>query len=312
MPQGCSCDTYVLTFLVSAFFTEPYCDSCTNADVTADVYYSGSSSDQLESAVLEAFTDRCDEMKDIKGVVDTFDPCPTIQVSQITGSAGSGSDGNGSGGDGTGGDGTGGETVAPTQPPDGATGGNATGGNATSGNATGGNATAGVTPDGGDNGDKEIAPVVASAESQNSGLSGGGAFGVAMAALVLVALLALLLRRRRRNRNGDLAKHEQIQDVGDDTFMIESPEKSRYTDDDSAFGSRYGMYPEGKSESMLLGAKSMNQDVHKCSSATCTLCESRRQAGLMFLPAKGPARRVPAPDLSDSMREYESEDTVNL
>ena len=112
---------------------------------------------------------------------------------------------------------------------------------------------------------------------ESTGLGAGGAVGIAMAGLFLLALAALFVRRRR-NRGKD---REVVGDGGDDTFMLDARVTSR--DEDS----RFGMYPEGQTEGMVLGARSWNQDVHKCSSATCKLCEKQRAAGLQFVPTKG-------------------------
>lgn len=246
--------------------------------------------------MLDAFTDRCEEMKGIEGVVDTFDPCETIHVTKINTEYSPDDKPAAS------------PVAPPVAPPVAYT--------DTSVGEDGEGAT--LVPDQGsdetNSTDRGVAPVIAGAESQASpednGIGAGGVIGIAMAALVLLALLALLLRRRRK-RNGD-RKHDMEQ-VGDDTFMLDdgSPVKSGYSDEDSAMGSRFGMYPEGQSEGMILGSKSMNQDVHKCSSATCTLCETRRQASVQFFPIKGPLRKQQNRNDIDT-RAYGLEDTVNL
>ena len=190
-------------------------------------------------------------MNDIEGVVDTFDPCPTIVVNPPNA--------------------TGGGAIIETEPP--------------------------IIDDGGvpipnDDGanSTDVAPVVEQnqkSSSDDKDLTGAGVFGIVMLFLVLLAFLVFFMHRRRR-RNYErrrLAKLDQ-----NDTFMIDDGNLSpsspgRFSDgDDSLMDSRYGMYPEGQTEGMILGARNMNQDVHKCSSATCNLCESRRQSNISFLP----------------------------
>lgn len=243
----------LLTAYVLMFLSAPYCtkEGCTNADIHAEIYYTGSDTSLLESKLLEEIVAACEDFKKLEGVADTFDPCPTIEISSDDSSA-QGDDKSDDGDD-----------------------------------------TRGGGPVGG----------ISAAEAQeDDGMGVGGIMGILFAALALFALLALFLRRRRRRNQDDLIKHQFFDDVGDDTFMLEgSPNRG----DDSMFG----MYPEGQTEGMILGDKTMNQDVHKCSSATCELCERRRQAGLQFLPSGGP---ILTQSLDDSMRQYESENTVNL
>jgi hypothetical protein len=227
----------------------------------------------VEGAVLDAFLDRCDEMKDIEGVVDTYDPCPTIQVSRVNPDSE-------------------GEPVV-TSPP--------------------------LVDDGGidiPQSDRDGTPAVeesqASPESKN--IAAAGIFGIVLAFLVLMALLALLLRRHRRNARRRLAKGLN------ETYVLDAGNtQGPYTDEDSMLDSRYGMYPEGRTENMVLGIRDIHHDVHKCASATCNLCEARRRNGLTFLPASGPAGQRPpnlvpntTPMTEDASRSYGVDDTVEL
>ena len=50
--------------------------------------------------------------------------------------------------------------------------------------------------------------------------------------------------------------------------------------------SRFGMYPEGRTEGMVLGTQALTQDVHKCNSATCELCVQSRHSVVQFLPVQ--------------------------
>lgn len=233
------------------------------------MYFSGAPNDAIQTAIRDAFVSYCPQIRQLEGVSDTFDPCPTMQISFIQpigyvppGSAGGGgvlTRGQGIGGVGGGNSGIGGDD-------------------------DGGFGAGGVIV-GTDN--RSVEP---------SGIGAGGAVGIAMAGLFLVGLLAFLAMRRRR-RSKDVT-NENLGNTMEDTFLTEERGNSR--DDDS----RFGMYPHGQTDGMILGDRSWNQDVHKCSSATCELCERRRQAGLKFLPAKD--------EPSEPQRDLLSEDTVNL
>jgi hypothetical protein len=226
---------------------------------------------------LEAFLDRCDEMKDIEGVVDTYDPCPTIQVSRVD----PGGEGN--------------EII--TSPP--------------------------LVDNGGDDSgvgipgpESDGTPVVKESQSSpnDSNIAAAGIFGIILAFLLLMALLALLLRRHRRYARRRLAKELN------ETYALDTANSpGRFTDDDSMMDSRYGMYPEGKTENMILGTRDIHHDVHRCASATCNLCEARRRNGLTFLPASGPAGQrppnlvpSPTPMTENASRSYGVDDTVEL
>lgn len=243
--------------------------------MSADIYY-GEEADNsvVEGAVLDAFLERCDEIKDIEGVVDTYDPCPTIQVKRVD-PAGEGD-----------------EVV--TSPP--------------------------LIDDGGvdiPGSESDGTPVVEESQSspENRNIAAAGIFGIVLAFLVLMALLSLLLSRHRRN-----ARRRRLAKGLNETYAMDaSNAPGRFTDDDSMMDSRYGMYPEGKTENMILGTRDIHHDVHKCASATCNLCEARRRNGLTFLPASGSAGQRPPnlvpntpPMTEDAARSYGVDDTVEL
>jgi hypothetical protein len=242
--------------------TEPYCANCTNADVLVHVYYTGGGVGEdiavLQTAVYDAFLARCEEIRQIEGVDETFDPCPTMRISVIH-SIG---------------------YVPPQQPavPPG-----------------GGGVLVAYPPlDDNNNsgaGAGAVVPVVltdSSKSTESGGLGAGGAVGIAMAGLFLLGLLgAFLAMRRRRRRNAKDRAHQQLnEDTMQDTFLTEDKVHNLNNtshDDDS----RFGMYPHGQTDGMVLGERSWNQDVHKCASATCKLCERRRRDNrLQFIPAK--------------------------
>lgn len=251
----------------------PHCTGCTNADILTHVYYTGGPGDVglLQNAVRDAVVAHCPQIRQIQGVDTTYDPCPSLHVSIIRpiGYVPPGSAGGG-------GVLTRGEGLLG--------GGGILNGDDDGGLGAGGLGAGGVV-------------VVDNRSVEPSGIGAGGAVGIAMAGLFLVGLLAFLAMRRRR-RNKDVVQ-ENLGNTMEDTFLVEERGNSR--DEDS----RFGMYPDGQTDGMILGERSWNQDVHKCSSATCELCERRRKNGLQFLPAKCPPDDEPPKDLL-------SEDTVNL
>jgi hypothetical protein len=219
-------------FLLFSFSLDPYCDGCTNADISAEIYYKeGADTSLFEGTLVETIIAACEEIKALEGVSETYDPCPTIQVS-------------------------------PGYPSDrgidGAT-----------------------TPE-----------YQKSEESRGPGLLLGLLFAG------LAALVAMFLLVRRRKNQQDLLKHTALEDSDQDQTFILDGAQSKSFDDNS-------MYPAGRGEGMLLGDRLMNQDVHKCSSATCELCD-RRIGGVQFLPTGGSLPKV------DEQRPYERDDLVAL
>lgn len=247
----------------------------------------------MGSQLYDAFVDACDDIKKLEGVADTFDPCPTIVCEDCDNGGGDDDDGGDGDDDDDGGDGD--------DDDDGGDGGN---GDDDDGDDQGDD------DEGDDDGDGGAIGIIEdkSPSQEDDSMAAGAIFGILFAALVALALLALFLRRRRRNGD-DMLKHRSFEDdVGDETFMLNGDSPSRSLQDGD---SRFGMYPEGRKEGMMLGDRALNQDVHKCSSATCELCEQRRQSGLQFLPTKTSPNRARM-SLADSKRTYGAEDTVNL
>jgi hypothetical protein len=152
----------------------------------------------------------------------------------------------------------------------------------------------------------------------NAGLVVGAAAG----GLAFILLLILLIRRR----NGeDELSHLKLEDEGDDTFIREfatdsDPDSPRNIhvvgEADSLVSGWTGYTKDGPNDDLnLSGANAPGKlghskgDVHVCSSATCEVCERRRQQGVQFIPTGTPPRpQMP----SDASREYVSEDTVEL
>lgn len=264
----------------------PYGEGCTNTDILADIYHTGDEdSDNLASQLHEEFIEACEDIQNIDGVVKVYDPCQNIVVYPISGSTTGGA---------VGGNSDGGDSVF---------GGGVTSENPDLEDSSDGSDSSVDEGEDGDRGSGIVAVVEDKSAAENDdGMAVAGIFGIVFAAAVLLALLALLLQRRHRTTD-HMLKHRSFDDGGvDNTFIDVSPSLSL---DDS----RFSMYPEGKMEGMLLGERALNQDVHKCSSATCELCEQRRQAGVQFLPTKAKSSRTRQ---KMEPRAYSAEDTVTL
>lgn len=135
--------------------------------------------------------------------------------------------------------------------------------------------------------------------------------------LAFVLLLVLLVRRRQAEDEVSHLKLEE--DEGEDTFIREFASTASSPSRDEAY-ERRNVHVVGEADSIFSGwtgytprEKSTEEDgygdVHKCSSATCEVCEQRRQRGIQFIPTGSPAR----PQLpSDSSRDYVADDTVEL
>ena len=152
-----------------------------------------------------------------------------------------------------------------------------------------------------------------------------GAASAGLAALLLLLLLA------RRNRDPDEVSHLKLEDSDeqDGTFIREF---ESVTSEDSPYKSDRIGHIVGEADSVISGWTGFNSgsgsvsdagteepsgklghpigDVHICSSATCEVCEKRRQMGIQFIPTCVPVKPKSLP--SDASREYIAEDTVDL
>jgi hypothetical protein len=144
--------------------------------------------------------------------------------------------------------------------------------------------------------------------------------GATAGGLAFVLLLVLLARR---NRGDDEVSHLKLEeDENDDAFVREFATTASSPSLDGDYEAR-NVHVVGETDSIFSGwtgytareksAEEMDMydkgDVHKCSSATCEVCEQRRQQGIQFIPTGSPIR----PQLpSDSSREYMADDTVEL
>eukprot|EP00980_Cylindrotheca_fusiformis_P012316 scaffold3015_cov122-Cylindrotheca_fusiformis.AAC.11 len=143
-----------------------------------------------------------------------------------------------------------------------------------------------------------------------------------------LALLLLLMFLAKRNRDDDQVSHLKFVD-DDETFVQEFESKN----DSGGIRDRRTAHVVGESDSVMSGwtGYSMDEedfsqdsdrsgrlghptgDVHLCSSATCEVCERRRQMGVTFVKTSTP----PVPSRpnslpSDASREYVAEDVVAL
>ena len=157
-------------------------------------------------------------------------------------------------------------------------------------------------------------------EEEDDKIGPAGFLAVAAAALVLLLLAVMVARRRRRD---EIVKHVELGD-DDDTYLKDmeadsqgsSPSRvARVVGEDDSVGtgwasSRAGDFPmDGYFTN--LESRPSHQDVHVCSSATCDVCESRRRAGIQFVPTGTPSIKHP-PMPPDSPRQYAADDTVCL
>lgn len=156
-------------------------------------------------------------------------------------------------------------------------------------------------------------------QKDNKTVSPAAYLSAAAAGLVLLLFAAMLVRRRNRN---DMVKHVELDD--DDTYLKDMEADSQGSspnrlarvvgENDSVFSGmnsfKSGDFPmDGYFTN--LESRPSHQDVHMCSSATCDVCESRRRAGIQFVPASAPHIKHP-PMPPGSPRKYTSDDTVSL
>jgi hypothetical protein len=159
------------------------------------------------------------------------------------------------------------------------------------------------------------------------GIAAGTVVGIAAAGLAFMLLLILLIRRRQE---GDEPSHLKLEDEGNEATFIREFETEPSSDGGSPYKTR-NIHVIGEADSVISGWSGYTRDMHNsfevfdggvpgklghahgdvhiCSSATCEVCELRRQNGVEFQPAGQPHRsHLPA----DASREYLADDTVEL
>ena len=330
--------------------------TCVNVDVNMKVTHDDGNANAILTSISQAIQDRCDSIKGLEGIVDTFDPCPFSITGVGEGSTGgdsttdegdsstedkdgSGSDteggdgsvGSGSGGDATGGEdgdssiGSGGDTTD-SEGEEGSSGGSGTDGD---GSSTEGEDSGIEEEDGGD-GSGGIAAIVTTRDSEE-GVQPGGYITISVAAALLLLMLLFVVRRRREYEAATRHKYliDEIDEDETETYLKDSDADSQDQQDrqvhvvgeaDSVFSGWSGftgdrqrdngglLYPDKYGGSM--DNSFLNQDVHKCASATCELCERKRRAGIQFVPSKMPSHSSTVPN--DAPRHYMTGDTVTL
>ena len=159
---------------------------------------------------------------------------------------------------------------------------------------------------------------ISPAAPANSAVNVATLIGATAGGLAFVLLLVLLVRRNQGDEEISHLKLEE--DELDDTFIREIESTASSPSHDEEYEAR-NVHVVGEADSIFSGwtgytAKDKNEadrfdrgDVHKCSSATCEVCEQRRQQGIQFIPTGSPIRpKLP----SDSSRDYMADDTVEL
>ena len=271
-------DTHLVFNVTASCSSQIEDGQCTGADVNVDMYHTGGDSDNFGTLLFESILAKCDELKSLPGVADMLNPCATLTVTRNT----------------------------PLDEDD-------------------------------DEGDDEggVSGIVGGQEPVDEGLNAGGFVGVAIGGLILVLLLLFFVRHRRSDSNA--VKHYQLEDVMDDETYLRDI-------DGETMPSSPGSYDDGVRQSYILGEDDSimsgwsghtrrldgganllrtrptfdggqgnglykKQDVHKCSSAMCEVCETQRQSGLQFVPSGMPSHAsVPR----NASRSYLAKDTVDL
>jgi hypothetical protein len=167
-----------------------------------------------------------------------------------------------------------------------------------------------------------VAAATTSRQAPMSKVSIGGLVGVVLAALFLI--LVVLFAARRKQKNQYALKHHALDEYDDSTYLkddfeatsVSSKRQAHIVNEDDSIFSGLTSHGAGKSgrtgldpPSSLLATRPYQRDVHVCTSATCEVCENRRQSGLQFIPAVMPSHS------SDSLsrpRSFVAQDTVQL
>lgn len=180
-----------------------------------------------------------------------------------------------------------------------------------------------VQADSNETGDADREISVAGLESQGKekdSMRAGGYLAIAATALLLMFLLFAAGRRRRTHV---YMGHKQLDDdfEEDDTYLKDetsngdSPRSLSHVVDetDGSMMSGFVISPQNLGSPYDRAPRSHTRDVHVCSSATCDMCERRRQSGLQFVPTGMPSHSYYSSNLPrETTRRYVSEDTVNL
>ena len=134
-------------------------------------------------------------------------------------------------------------------------------------------------------------------------------------------LLLVLLARRSNDNDEDRISHLKLEEDDEDALLREYASTGSMRSDEDRYETR-NVHVVGEADSVFSGWTGYTKngrsgedmdahqgDVHKCSSATCEVCEQRRQQGIQFIPTSS----FLVPHLPyDTERQYLADDTVLL
>lgn len=163
-----------------------------------------------------------------------------------------------------------------------------------------------------------VSAATAARQGPIPGVSIGGLVGVVLAALLFIVVVVFAARRKQKSHR--VLKHHALEEYDDETYLKEdfdagtqnsSPRRAHVINEDDSIFSGLSSYaqPRGLDPPTSLGNRFDQRDVHVCNSATCQVCEKRRQSGLQFIPAILPSHSsesIPRP------RSFVTHDTVQL
>ena len=182
--------------------------------------------------------------------------------------------------------------------------------------------TGGGTGSGDGNGGGGDSNAIEEMELSQSKSKAGPYIGAAAGTLAFILLLILLVRRRRNRADEEMSSHLKLDDDDDDTFFQDvgsegSPNPEYLGREAHVVGEADSIYSHwtgytGKKAGDVNADKGTTTDVHHCSSATCEICERRRQMGVDFVSARTASLTFPPTLPSDASRDYILEDTVEL
>jgi hypothetical protein len=311
----------------SARLTDIFPDSCTvndgsciTAQAVADIYHTDGNATRFASQLLESILIFCDAIGQIEGIEQTYNPCLDISIDRDeTGDV----DVNRTGGSGESA-GSGGSGGGNGDPPD-------------------------KMDDSGAVGAVRSQPT-AEKSLRGGGVVGILAAGVLVTLLMIAA--ASRQRRRNREAQSlkhqpleeDLEDTVYTKDWSEGSPAPPSPARDSSGDGNSTVATeqpRFAtqvVYGEGEDDSEYspqstdvyrdlerslqeLSAQSALEsslslhpfsDVHKCSSATCEICEQQRRSGVQFVPAVNPVKMPYHQSEVSPQREYDLQNTVEL
>ena len=281
-----------------------------DVDIGLEVTHDEGDADLIRTTLLNTIMSHCTAIKELPGVDNVLDPCASISISGEETTDGSGSSPSTGNGD-------------------------SDGGTTDSGDLTGGDGDGTTQGDGEtDEDDGGDAAAVVQTRSSQEKVQARGYVSIAVSAALVLLLLLLLAARKRKYASA--MQHKYLEDDGGDdeteTYLRDSDTDSQDVqprqvhivgEADSVFsgwtgftGDRRtnskdhgGLYPDDYNGSY--DESYMNQDVHRCASATCEVCERNRRAGIQFIPSRMPSHSSTIMPFN-AERHYATEDTVVL